>query len=78
MKFHIDTDADVSTLQEMQLIEIKHKNLIGQMQQSKPGIGDLGTTLLTSDPHITSVTLTLKTKMKMELDSLCERCIWKE
>ncbi|KAK3777979.1 hypothetical protein RRG08_038775 [Elysia crispata] len=52
------------------------------MQQSKPGIGDLGTASLSTDPDVTprafpcrSVPLALKTKVKMELDSLCERGI---
>ena len=66
----------------MQLIEINHKYFIGQTQQSKPDIGGLDTAALTTDPCITpralpcrSVPLALKTKVKMELDSSCEKGI---
>ncbi|GFR88729.1 hypothetical protein ElyMa_002525500 [Elysia marginata] len=43
----------LETLQEMDLVEIKHKNFIAQMHQSPESIGDLGTASLTTDPDVT-------------------------
>lgn len=74
----------LETLQEMEIIEIKHKNFIAQVQQGQnvETIGNIGTASLTTDPDVAprtlpcrSVPIALKNKVKAELTALCARGI---